>query len=591
MSDLKEYMESFKEVEGLSDEETAGLLIFLQGNNKFIREIVGIRQFIEWEGYLDAKGVIYPKIMKCLEELNNGFYSEAVLTGSIGAGKSTIALYTNVYQLYLLSCLKDPHKEFGLDPSSEIEFVFQNLNMNLAKSVDYDRFRALIDKSPYFKKYFPYNKEVKSELQFPNRIIVKPVVGTIAGTIGQNVISGILDEANAMEIVQKSKRTPEGGDYNQAEVLYTSLARRRESRFLKGGKLPGILCVVSSKRYPGEFTDRKIEEAKTDPTIYVYDKKIWEVKPEGTFSNDTFRVFVGDMVRNPRILGDIEHTSFQDQHLILEVPVDFKKQFENDILNALRDIGGASIRSAHPFLMDVEKVRQCFGTHTTILNLDSIDFSRQKIELFKNRIQNPHRVRFIHADLSLRKDHTGLVMGHVSHFTMMDRGNGNEEMLPVVHIDFVLDIIPPREGEVDYSEIRSLIYLLRNHGVNIRWVTFDSYQSADMIQQLMQKGFITGVQSVDKSPRPYIFLKTSLYDQRVRIPSHERLYDELVSLEWDEGKGKVDHKIQKSKDLSDCLAAVVYGLMIQSYIWCEHRVPILEVNKFASKFAIEEEPS
>lgn len=77
MSDLIENIGSFKKVEGLSDEETAGLLIFLQGNSKFIREIVGIRQFIEWEGYLDAKGVIYPKIMKCLEELNNGSYNEA----------------------------------------------------------------------------------------------------------------------------------------------------------------------------------------------------------------------------------------------------------------------------------------------------------------------------------------------------------------------------------------------------------------------------------------------------------------------------------------------------------------------------------
>ncbi len=588
MSDPTAYIHSFKEVEGLSDQELADLLEYVQGRDKYFREVVGIQEFIEWKCYLDAKGVIYPEIMKCLKEMNSGKYSEAVLTGSIGVGKSSIALYSNLYHLYLLSCMKDPHREFGLDPSSEIEIIFQNLNMNLAKSVDYERFRAMVDRSSYFQKYFPYDPDIKSELRFPNRIIVKPVVGTVSGAIGQNVIGGLIDEINFGQIVQKSRKSAEGGTYNQAEVLYNSLARRRESRFLKGGRLPGILSIVSSKRYPGEFTDRKIEEAKTDPTIYVYDKKIWEIKPKGTFSEEIFRVFTGDISRNPRILEDDEKVPLEDQHLILKVPVDFRKQFEQDILDALREIGGVSMRSTQPFLINVEKVKQCFGTHPSILNVGSIDFSKQVLQFFRNRIQNPNLVRFIHGDLSLNTDHTGLVMGHVSHFTRMDRGGGNTEMLPVIHIDLVLDIVPPPGGEIDFSKIRSLIYQLRDSGTNIRWVTFDSYQSADMIQQLRQKRFRTGVQSVDKTPKPYVFLKNALYDGRVRIPEHERLYNELISLEWDEQKGKVDHRPQKSKDLADCLAAVVYGLTIHRWTWVEHNVPMIEVKKFAREIKQQE---
>jgi hypothetical protein len=337
--------------------------------HKYIREPVTIRQFIEGKDYLDSKDVIYPEIMKCLEELNNGQYSEAVLTGGIGVGKSSIALYTSAYQLYLLSCMRNPHQEFKLDPSSEIVFIFQNLNLNLAKSVDYDRFRELIKQSPYFQKHFSYDPNMASELRFPNRIIVKPVVGTVSGAIGHNVIGGLIDEINFGQVVQKSKQSAEGGTYDQAESLYNSLARRRESRFSIGGKLPGVLCLVSSKRFPGEFTDKKIEEAKEDPSIYVYDKKIWEVKPEGTFSNITFRVFTGDMTRNPRILEGHEVVSQGNQHLILDVPVDFKKQFENDIMDALRDIGGHSIRSTHPFIINIESVKKCFGSHLSILSM------------------------------------------------------------------------------------------------------------------------------------------------------------------------------------------------------------------------------
>jgi len=587
MSDQILKIEKFKKTNGLSVQDLTEILRFWQKQHKYIWEPVTIRQFIEGKDCLDAKDIIYPEIMKCLEELNCGQYSEAVLTGGIGVGKSSIALYTIAYQLYLLSCMKNPHQEFGLDPSSEIVFIFQNLNLILAKAVDFERFVELIKKSPYFQKHFSCDASITSELRFPNRIIVKPVVGTVSGAIGHNVIGGLIDEINFGQVVQKSKQSAEGGTYDQAESLYNSLARRRESRFSKGGKLPGVLCLVSSKRFPGEFTDKKIEEAQKDLSIYVYDKKIWEVKPEGTFSNTTFRVFTGDMARNPRILEDHEKVPLEDQHLLLDVPVDYKKQFEIDIMDALRDIGGTSIRSTHPFLRNVEGVKKCFGTHLSILSRNSIDFSKQKVGFYRdNKILNPHLSRFVHVDLSLNTDHTGIVMGHVSHFTQMDRGDSYTETLPVIHIDFALDIIPPRGGEIDFNKIRLLIYKLRDTGTKIHWVTFDGYQSADMIQQLWRKEFKSGIESMDKTSVQYIFLKNALYDQRVKIPNHDRLYDELVSLEWDGQKGKVDHRPKKSKDLADCLAGVVFGLSRQRRVWFEHEVPVMEMRKFTEKLIL-----
>ena len=194
MSDQISKIEKYKKAYGLSSQDLTEILQFCQRSDKYIREPVTIRQFIESKDYLDSKGIIYPEIMRCLEELNSGQYSEAVLTGGIGVGKSSIALYTSAYQLYLLSCMRNPHQEFRLDPSSEIVFIFQSLNLSLAKCVDFDRFRAMISKSPYFQKNFPSDPGITSELRFPNRIIVKPVVGTVSGTIGHNVIGGLIDE-------------------------------------------------------------------------------------------------------------------------------------------------------------------------------------------------------------------------------------------------------------------------------------------------------------------------------------------------------------------------------------------------------------
>ena len=179
------------------------------------------------------------------------------MTGAIGAGKSTLALYSLVYQVYILSCFRDPHALYELDPTSEILFVVQNKTERLAKAVDYDRLKSMIAASPYFQERFPFERQIKSELRFPNRIVVKPVAGTGDAVIGQNVFGGMIDEINFMDTVERSRRSADGDQYDQAMTLYLSIARRRASRFLHHGRLPGLLLLVSSRRYPGQFTDRK----------------------------------------------------------------------------------------------------------------------------------------------------------------------------------------------------------------------------------------------------------------------------------------------------------------------------------------------
>ena len=166
---------------------------------------VDIETFIKSPYYLDKSTDIYPKLLEELIEINSGRYVEVVWTGGIGSGKTTGALYTIAYQLYLISMMKDPHASFGMDKASEILFIFQSINASLAKAVSYNRFKAMIDDSPYFKEHFPYDKDLSSKLVFPNRVEVVPVSGLETAAIGQNVISGVIDELNYMNVIEKSK--------------------------------------------------------------------------------------------------------------------------------------------------------------------------------------------------------------------------------------------------------------------------------------------------------------------------------------------------------------------------------------------------
>ena len=545
---------------------------------------VKVQEFVESPEFLNAKGTLYPAVMDALVEANSGKYIEAVLTGAIGTGKTTIALYTTAYQLYLLSCLKNPHSKYGLDRSSEIIFIFQSVNATLAKMVDYKRFRTLIEHSSYFKENFPFDKDLESKMVFPNRIEVIPVSGLETAALGQNVMGGIIDELNFMAVTEGSKNSMDGDVYDQAVALYNSISRRRKSRFMKQGRLPGVLCLVSSKRYPGQFTDMKQEESLKElketgkTSIFVYDKTTWDIKPEGTFTGDWFEVYKGDEIRRPRVIEPGDTVTEEEQPGIIRVPEEYRKEFEQDIMNALRDIAGVSTLTIHPFIADIQIVSEAMGRSQTVFSRPDVDFKETQLKIFPDVVTGKEYPRFAHVDLGLTGDSAGVVIGHVPRFETMWRGEETER-LPVVRIDGVLEVRPPRGGEIQFHKVRDIFYALQRLGMPIRWVTFDSFQSVDSIQLLRQKGFYAGQVSMDRDNTPYEFLKSALYDRRVELPVHDRLRRELVSLEVDTKTKKIDHPPHGSKDLADALAGVVYGLTMRREIWAQHKVRIVQLPK------------
>lgn len=532
--------------------------------------------FIENPNYMDGKGELYPVLFDEFVEINSGAYIETVLTGGIGCGKTTLALFTMAYQLYVLSCLEDPHGTFSLSTSSEIVIIFQSITADLAENVDFRRFKELIDQAPYFQNQFRYVKALHNELLFPNNIVVRAVSGLPTAAIGQNVFGGVLDEVNFMATVDKSRLSVDGKSYDQAWASYNALNRRRKSRFMKNGTLPGMFCLVSSKRYPGQFTDVKAEEAEEEkaeekmPSIYVFDKPVWAVKPEGTFSGEWFSIFVGTMTRQPFIVKEGTLLAEEDWSQVIDVPVEFKADFERDIISALQDIAGVSSMGRHPYFTNREVVASAFGTTESILSRDSCDFVTSQLSLFPNLFRAIQMKRFAHIDLALSNDSAGIACGYVERFDRIDRGEGVFEDMPRIVFDFVLEVPPPMGREISFEKIRSLFYKVRDLGLPLEWISMDSYQSKDMEQILMQKGFTTGQRSMDKTSLPYDMAKSAFADGRVRLPEHPKAMKELVQLIRDPKTGKIDHPPGGSKDLADAIAGVIHGLTMRRLIWVIH---------------------
>ena len=157
-----------------------------------------------------------------MEQLNNpdgirigSAYTEAVLAGGIGVGKSTVAVLSLAYQIYVLSCLQSPQRLFNLSERSEIVFVVQAPTERLAKVVGYSRMRELGLQSPYFKRFAP-DKRVKSELRFPNGVVLRPLSGSDTAALGQNVLGGLLDEVAFAGFTERSTRIRDREVFDQA---------------------------------------------------------------------------------------------------------------------------------------------------------------------------------------------------------------------------------------------------------------------------------------------------------------------------------------------------------------------------------------
>ena len=105
------------------------------------------------------------------------------------------------------------------------------------------------------------------------------------------------------------------------------------TRFIHNGKNPTMLVVASSKRSEQSFMEEYIKTlSKTEGnTTLVIDKPVWEVKPKGTYSDETFYIGLGNKFLESIVIPDEDYDKldlYKDRgYQIIEAPVDFKSKF------------------------------------------------------------------------------------------------------------------------------------------------------------------------------------------------------------------------------------------------------------------------
>lgn len=523
-------------------------------------------------------------------------YNELLLCGGIGTYKTQRACLHLMYLACVYGHLHDPGAFYGLGSGASMTMAFVSTSKEKAKEVGYKRLCQFVYGSPWFMDHFRPDPKLTGSLKFPRGLTIKPVVSNESGILSDALLGLVLDEAAFLKVIDKS-RLARGTDttYDAAFQIYSQAKVRMTSRFHQNGKQsPCKIIIASSAMYPDDFVSRRRLEvaASKDPGVYVSDLAIWDAKEKGKYSEQRFRVEVGDEQSFPRILQDGEEP--RPNARVIYPPMDFLPDFQMDLDRAIRDLGGVPLLTLAPFISDRAKVQACVRREADGFASDECvhPFPAESIvlgekggglildlisEIGKNGMRYPKRnknaLRYIHLDPSFGKqDAFGFAMVHVLGGDQIFYEDPVTKETKVkysvnVYTDLVARIVRSGEpgSEINWADVEALISQLTEAGFDIARVTTDGV-GAFLVQRLKTQGYDSAIQSVDRTIEPYLMLRSCLNEKRISFYNYGPLMDELYRLEWNKKRSKVDHPRSNNgaKDVADALCGAVYSAVMYS---------------------------
>lgn len=555
---------------------------YLNAITKLKRFPVTIDEFIESKEFLAGTGYnVWDAVVPMVKQMNPDVLAgepavtEAYLAGATNTAKTARGLMTNLYQMYLLTCFEKPQTLFGLDEKTPIVFMFQAVSQDIADKVVYKPFREMFLNMPYTQKWVNYDKYKEAELHIEPYIQAYPRLPNVEALVGQAIIGGIIDECNFYSVITESKLAVDsngvGGHFDQAQVNYNTLSRRRSSRFMTKGVSIGTLVFSSSIRYETDFLERRIEAAtrNKEPNRYISRAKTYEIIPASKLDKTTFDLLVGNREYGTRILtkDDVRGVHYPEDARVEKVPTNYKVDFLEDPENALRDIIGIATNTITPFISRREKIYDSFKAaedrelvpYVMKQNVDLL-YDGMPVILPERLPEDKTTLRYVHVDLAYSSDRCGIaVVKPAGHVDIMSE-DGIYETLPYFEVELAISIKPHPNQELEIADVRQWILNLQEvHGIPIAHVSYDGFESKESRQLLRRAGISTKLISVDRKVEPYQDLKRVLYQDRIAICENDLLATELSNLEYIAKKDKVDHPPKGSKDLSDAVAGAVHS--------------------------------
>ena len=455
-----------------------------------------------------------------------------------GSGKDYSSTIAVAYIVYLLLCLKDPAAYYGKPPRDAIDILNIAINSQQANNVFFKGFKMRIEVSPWFAGKYT---DKASEIKFDKSITVHSGHSERESWEGYNVLCVILDEISGFAIENNT-------GHDQAKTgsaIYDMYRASVDSRFPDFGKV----VLLSFPRYKNDYIQQKYNESIASKNVHVRDYKFKlddmadDSDPDNLFSieweEDEILAY-----RYPKVFSLKRPTWEVNPTRSIE---DFKLQFYKNPIDALSRFACMPPDAQDAFFRSKEKIESCFR-----LPSNAVDEVGRFAEWFQ---PEENKEYFIHVDLAQKHDHCAVAMAHVDKWVKVSSFNDYDVVNPFVVVDAVRWWTPTADKAVEFKDVKNYILELRARGFNVRKVTFDRWNSFDIMNELKGQGMNSETLSVAK--KHYEDMAMIIAEERVIGPAIKILTDELLQLRII--RDKVDHPRKGSKDLSDAVCGAIYN--------------------------------
>lgn len=534
----------------------------------------------------ERKCTVFPYWRNVLKKLfptnTTTAYNCLILGGAIGIGKTFAGVLAMLYLLYRMLCLKDPYGYFGMQPIDKITFSMLNITLDAAQGVAWDKAQQLIQSSEWFMSHGNMNASRSNPTWQPPKGIELIFGSSNRHIVGRALFANLTDEVNfgIGNNVEKQKE--------KQRKMIAQIDARMRSRFLRGTYLPTLNIVISSADSEQAFLASYIELKKQNEskTTLIIDEPQWVVDERKGSPDDpgSFYVAVGNKFLAHELLPidatDEMTSAYREKgYLMLKVPPGYREVFEDNLDQALMDIAGISSSSSTKYISGIRLNQIKTDTYKNPFTKDIIEVGNspddytQYSNFFDLSVIDPKdfaRPLFIHLDMSLSGDKTGIAGTWITgkRPQVVTGGSGKELEFKAA---FSVAVKAPKGYQVSFEKTRNFIRWLRDRGFAIKAVSMDTYQSANMAQNLTADGFKTQILSVDRVDnvgtengrparicKPYAFFKSTIYEQHLKLYKNcQLLTEEITNLER-LSDGHIDHPKSGSKDTSDALCGSVY---------------------------------
>jgi hypothetical protein len=467
--------------------------------------------------------------------------NEVICQVGKGAGKDHTSRISMAYIGYLMHCLRDPLKYYGKASGVYVDLVNLAVNAKQAQQVFFDPLKNILLRSPWANEV-GFEPRVQEIFWFDRPVRMFSGHSEAEGWEGYEVMVVVLDEISAFKTDVELK-----GDLRNkgsASVIYEMARASITSRFPDVGKV----VLLSFPRFKNDFIQQRYKSVIDDLVeqgVEVTEEKWGNKGVERERKTWALKAATWDV--NPTRKRE-----------------EFDDEFRRDPIMARARYECEPPEMEDAYFRDVEAVRSAF-----MIKPNPVNEEGHYAEWFRG---NDQHNRYIHIDLGLKRDRAALGMVHCPGLKEIKTRNGVEK-LPIIEMDFLQSWEALPYQEIPFAEVRNVIVDLSRR-FSVASVTFDQWQSADMIQSLRSLGINADLHTVKKTD--YDTLSTSIYDRRFRGYWNELLVEEeLLKLKLINNT-KIDHPSTGSKDLADAIAGATFMCLKELTTDIEIEIEVLQ---------------